>query len=1215
MKYPWWKPALVLAALVASFFAIWPPAQKLKPGLDLAGGTTFIYDVRVPEDADAEETINGLINVLRDRVDPTGTRNLIWRQAAGNRIEIQMALASQEAKARRNTYLEARQALLDTNLAPATVDSALSLEGEARTAELKRLAGNDAELLAKLQAVAAAHDAFVAANTPYQEAQRAFNEAQAALAALPTDASEAQRTELRDRVNAQQNDVIAKAEAYLTAKQALDAAESAVFTNNVDPVELEQVLGTPTTPTRKGRPDRAQVAKELKDRHPARAAQIDQVLTTYASYEEVKGPLDDPNDLIALLRGSGVLEFRIAATPNEPDTAVYREQLQERGPRAGADRPWRWFPVDDITQFINDRSDEEFLDADPAGFFARRGLVGAAYGDGYYVLLGNTPDRAMTREQAWELTKASPDRDQLGRRAVAFSLDAPGGDLMGAITGPNIGKPMAILLDGQVISAPNLNDEIRGSGIITGDFSEQEMTYLLRTIKAGSTEAELGEYPISIKTTGPQLGQDNLARGVEAAMISLVIVAAFLIGYYFLPGFIAFIGVLCTTLFVLAAMAMFEATFTLPGIAGVVLTIGMAVDANVLIYERMREELERKADVATALRLGYQKAMAAIIDSNLTTFITCVVLFYTATADIKGFAITMMIGIFATMFSALFVCRVLLELYVLFFRPRTMSMLPLAVPAVRHMLEPKVDWMSRRWLFFGVSVTLSVLGLLALAVRGSDMLDIEFRSGTSVSFTLAGEQRMPIEDVRARLSHFADAAQAAVAGRTPDAVPAEARPYFADAQRVARDAQARYETRAAEAAASGDPAPEAPDFAALHDATIVTEGDTEGSSANGFNVATLITDPQTVADAVKVSLGDKLDVSRPISFTGVRESAAATSALFPITSQSLGASINRPDITVDLPEFVGGVAIVLRDLSPAVTVADVQERVNRMRQQPAYEGLGFRPSRVIGLDRSPEDTGSGEPRFTSIAVVTSDHGTNYAEDASGLREPGGLGETEWALVNDALTRDTSLASVSSFSSQVSDQMKRDAIAAITLSMLAILAYIWFRFGNLRYSVGAVLALVHDCAIALGLVAVAGWLYDTPIGAALLLDPFKINLALIAAVLTIMGYSLNDTIVVFDRIRENRGRLSYATPQIVNDAINQTLSRTVLTGTTTLGAVLTLYLIGGPAIHGFAFAMFIGILVGTYSSIAVAAPIVLLGAKPAPAPAERSTSTVTPAPAA
>ncbi|MEM8737528.1 MAG: protein translocase subunit SecF [Planctomycetota bacterium] len=230
-------------------------------------------------------------------------------------------------------------------------------------------------------------------------------------------------------------------------------------------------------------------------------------------------------------------------------------------------------------------------------------------------------------------------------------------------------------------------------------------------------------------------------------------------------------------------------------------------------------------------------------------------------------------------------------------------------------------------------------------------------------------------------------------------------------------------------------------------------------------------------------------------------------------------------------------------------------------------------------------------------MVVRDTDTNYAEDRSRFTEELGLAATEWDLVRDALQRDTSLASVSNFSSQVSGTMKRQAIVAMALSLLAVVGYIWLRFGSLRYGLAAIAALVHDVSITLGILAICGYLTNIPgFHQALLLDDFKINLALVAALLTIVGYSLNDTIVVFDRIRENRGRLSRATPAIVNDSINQTVSRTVLTSGTTLIAVLTLYVLGGPGVHGFAFAMLIGVMVGTYSSIAIAAPILLIGDK-------------------
>jgi len=231
-----------------------------------------------------------------------------------------------------------------------------------------------------------------------------------------------------------------------------------------------------------------------------------------------------------------------------------------------------------------------------------------------------------------------------------------------------------------------------------------------------------------------------------------------------------------------------------------------------------------------------------------------------------------------------------------------------------------------------------------------------------------------------------------------------------------------------------------------------------------------------------------------------------------------------------------------------------------------------------------------------VAVVVRDTVTNYAEDRTGFDAADGLAATEWALVRDALQRDTSLESVSNFSSQVSGTMKQQAIVAMVLSLLAVVAYIWMRFGSFRYGLAAIVALVHDVSITLGILAICGWLTTIPGFEKLLLDDFKINLALVAALLTIVGYSLNDTIIVFDRIRENRGRLSRATPQIVNDSINQTISRTVLTSGTTLLAVGILYVFGGPGVHGFAFAMLIGVLVGTYSSVAIAAPILLIGDK-------------------
>ena len=238
----------------------------------------------------------------------------------------------------------------------------------------------------------------------------------------------------------------------------------------------------------------------------------------------------------------------------------------------------------------------------------------------------------------------------------------------------------------------------------------------------------------------------------------------------------------------------------------------------------------------------------------------------------------------------------------------------------------------------------------------------------------------------------------------------------------------------------------------------------------------------------------------------------------------------------------------------------------------------------------------GESVYRSAAVVIgADSHTNYVENTEDFYTNGeGYAARVWQLVHGGLRRDTSLDSVSKISPQVSGTMRTRALVAMILSLLAIVAYIWIRFGSIRYGMAAIVALVHDVVITLGVLAIFGLIHDSALGRGLLLTDFKVNLALVAALLTIIGYSLNDTIVIFDRIRENRGRLAHTSATVLNTSINQTISRTVLTSGTTFLAVLTLYIFGGEGVHGFALAMLIGVIVGTYSSIAIAAPLLLIG---------------------
>ncbi len=1155
-KVPVWKPILLVAIMALAIWSLYPPDKRLKPGLDLVGGTTLVYEVQVdPNVPNPRQVLEDTIEVLRKRVDPYGQRNLIWRVQGTNRIEIQMALPPRQTAQLRQAFIQTRDGLIEGNMSERRLDAALKADAAQRDAMLEAIARGNTAVRAALTELASAHDAMMAAREPYETVQQRLREAEATSRALPDGAAEDMRKDAQAQVDSLLQELIPLTQAYNASRAALTTTRQKVLSSNIDPVRLESVLATydPDVKKTKAREAYAAALQSLKERHPQRADQVGQVADAYEAYAAVKGPLDDPNDLVAMLRGSGVLEFRITAPATLPDAQEYRDELRTRGPRAVGDKPWRWFVIDNPERFAGgDKKEYESLVESPEAYFTSRGMIGAEYAGNYFVLLGNRKDSSIRREDGnWALTQVYATRDDMNFSAIGFTLNTVGGQLMNALTAANLQKPMAITLDGRVLSAPTIQARISDSGIITGGqggFSQREMQYMLNTLGAGSTQAQLSDAPVSVKTTGPQLGQDNLQRGLKAAIYSVLIVCVFMLVYYLLLGAVADIALFINMVLLLAVMASLQATFTLPGIAGIVLTIGMAVDANVLIFERIREELERKAEVLAAVRLGYEKALSTIIDSNLTTLITCLVLGYTATAEVKGFAVTLGIGICCTLFATLFAGRVLVDLYVQFFRPRSFAMMPMILPPVRKLLTPNIDWLRMRYAFFAISAVLIVAGVAMLYVRGADLLDLEFRSGTQIGFELKQGQTMTLTEVRQRLDK----------------------------------------------AAAADP-----DLAVLGGdrAKVVTVGAADGAAASAFSVQ-VIGDAQTqkISEAIKQAFADVIEAQAPLDFARMDAALRGTdpAPVFVVRQATLGPNIDRVS-DVDVSEFVGGVAIVLDDVRPPAAVADVTERIKRMREQPGeHESLGYRPFTVVGLDVAPAAEQRGDaPLYRSFAVVSRDATTNYLESPDLFAEAGGLADTEWRLVRDALQRDTSLASVTSFSSQVSETMKQQAIAAIALSMLAVIAYIWFRFGSFRYGLAAIIALIHDTTIALGLVAICGYIYDEGWAQMLLIAPFKIDLAMVAAMLTLIGYSLNDTIIVFDRIRENRGRLAIATPGIINDSINQTISRTVITSGTTLIALVVLYFVGGPGVHGFAFAMTVGVVIGTYSSIAVAAPFLAL----------------------
>ncbi len=1153
---------LLIAAVIV--FCTWSLLSKgLHLGRDLQGGVSLIYYVDTSKSNTPLETLKQTIIVLKDRINPTGQLDITMNPLGVDRIEIVMPLPSDEVKALQRAFREQLQRLVaEAEIPQAALEEALQ-QGNA-TQRFGGRAGSDRELaIGELERI---YGELVGARLAVQEARDA-------------SVSDEQLFPLESKLAA----------AELEYERALQHAMSFSLSES----RITRVLALPTTvqydiDPESGRravdeatgkwvalPSQREVAlSDLEADYPFLKDSIHDTLARYDAYQAKRKGFDDPEDLMRLLRGAGVLQFHIAVRSDAAQGVnmdELRRQLAESGPDHTTSTVAKWYPINDLKQWYERPAQLAALKADPIGFFqASMRLVAAEHDGHYYLLLYTTPDKALTHEggRAWSLESTGPTTDSLGRPAVSFRLDAAGGRYMGRLTGANEGEQMAIVLDGQVYSAPRLKSQITRSGVIEGQFSRDDISYLTRVLAAGGLEATLSPEPIAINTLGPALGQDNLERGRQAFIISIIITAAIMVGYYFLAGGIAVLALGINALLIFGVMAGIDGTFTLPGMAGVVLSIAMAVDSNVLIYERMREEMvNNKEDLKTAVRLGYSRAMSAIIDGNVTGLIVSFVLLYTATTEVKGFAITMIIGVVATLFTSLFVTRQIYTLYTDYLRRRSLPMLPTVFPGVHKALEPHINWLGKRHIFYAVSIILCLGALAMFFTRGAEMYDTEFRGGIAMTM----QTRM-----------------ADVGGGEP-----------ADSTGRLQLSRPQVEERIRSIGEEAGPAQ--PALHQLRNASILTVGEsTADFMASRFQIKVSSppvapdqpetdTSTQLVVDAVVGAFGDELDVIRTLTFSGSDQPARFAEHAFEIDDPDLGKVIGRPQVTANVREFVGGVALVIDDLRPAQPTEIIEQRINRMRQQRDFADVLGRKTKVVALAQDPADPSAA----TAVAIVVFDPNMTFtAFDFETVTNQ--LTRREWDLALAALTTPQSLEQVTSFSSAIAQTLAANAVVAIILSVLGMLIYIWMRFGSLLYSLATVVAVMHNVIICLGALALTHFLSGTPIAAALMLTEFRIDLNVIAALLTIIGYSLNDTIVILDRIRENRGKLLFAGPEIVNTSINQTFSRTILTGGSTILASLVLYTLGGPGIQPFAFTFLIGLLVGTYSSVAIAAPLVARG---------------------
>ncbi len=656
----------------------------------------------------------------------------------------------------------------------------------------------------------------------------------------------------------------------------------------------------------------------------------------------------DPEQTMELIQGQAFLEFKLV-----DDDPVRLERALE----SGTAPPGFSLKTHRRTDFSGRETEETFLLVDKSDLSGEH-LVTAYMGT----------------------------RGDTGEPIVHFKFDRAGARIFSRITkqynaedNPP-GRRLALLLDGNVLSAPNIRSHIPGGqGYIEGNFTFDTARLLASQLSAGAYPA-----PLLIReqrSVGPALGADSIRQGIQAALAGLIVVIIFMAAYYLLAGLVAdfalclnigfIIGVLCLLPFLFKG---FKATLTLPGIAGIILTIGMAVDANVLIFERIREELATGKKLKRAITSGYEKVFLTIIDANLTTLIAALILlnplgfdFLPTAGPIKGFALTLTIGICTSMFTALVVTRVVFQLLGLSPGFKTLKMLQI-------FKNPNFDFIGKRKTAFALSGLMLAASLVAFLVNGEKNFGIDFTGGVLIQRQFTEE--VPAERIR----------------------------------------------------------------------EVLAEIDLEGASVQ---------------------------------------------------------------------QYGGGTGVIIRTGGTMETASEIDAAI-----QEALPG--------------------------SYDQVTFDQRTEMVGP------------------------------------KVGQQLRIQALGAIILAVAAIMAYIWLRFAEFKFALGAALALVHDVVITIGFLA--GFL---------LLPIREFNIPIIAALLTIVGYSLNDTIVVFVRIRENmKAMRGESDEKIINTSINQVLNRTLITSVTTLIVVIFLFLFGGTVINDFAFALMIGVVVGTYSSIFIASPVLL-----------------------
>ncbi len=1213
-----WKFLLIVGLVGLAAWTLYPPTKTLKPGIDLGGGTSLIYEINAKglNAAEKRGLSERVITVLRRRIDPANIQNLVWRPQGNTRFEIQMPLSSAEARDKREKYEKALSTLLSKNVTPAAIMRSVTKPPEQRQQDFENFARDSNERMQILDEFANVYDQrnelqqqrdnlakqMAVPENLIKQAGLNLDDIQSRVAQWAKLDEQKLKDALADYPGAEGNiDLLTRyTDMYRKWADVVDRltdpengvnirfneAIASLNKLNLSEDQVNFVLDVAKPGTAK----RNQAIENLKKQFPERAELIDKVVDAYDTYYPYKGRLDDPADIQRMLKGAGILEFRILPTEGYPDVdmakmARYVETLKTKGPKYASDNEYIWFEIENPKQFgARDSAD-------------RAAIIGQ-FGDKYYVLASNKKDECVLhsgQSKDWSLKRAAPGQDRQGRRAIDFQLDERGGLLFSRVTGKNIGRPLAILLDDMVISAPTVQSRIYTNGQITGNYSATAVADMVNKLNAGSLPARLIEQPISVKTIGPSIGADNRNRGIEAGLIGLAVVMVFMLAYYTLAGSIADVALLMNLLFILGIMAGLRATFTLPGIAGVILTIGMSVDANVLIFERIREEQLKGSSLAIAIKNGYERAFSAIFDSNLTTIMTAAILYWVASEEIKGFAITLMLGLASSLFTALFVTRTIFNWLL------KRRIIKDHIVMLRLIHKPNINWMKYRPAFLVMSGILVIGGLTVFFTRNEakdSKYDIEFTGGTSVQINLKDGVNLTRQQVEDKIHLQGEKMHnPGLAAATVYSVGKSGNQYEINTT----------ETNITVATIEMPPnAPASADSvaAALRKAQTGKQAQLsnlvvspDASNNRTFDIQTSQLNKQLVSDVLADAFPDA-------NITGPQVNEVVTNAVLDAfqgqldVQQSLKPEITSVDRITDstiethpeLVDFVGGTVIRCK-LERSALPAEIDQRFRNLRFKPEMREMSWYPYSILDGQLKPLD--ANEP-VTDFAYVTAEPEAAFEDISTDTWMR--FADNEKSKVLAAMELETSLPRVTQIDPSVGNEAKTRALVAIVLSLLAMLAYIAVRFGNLRFGLGAVVTLAHDTAATLGAVTACTYIAATAIGQYLLIGDFKIDLAMIAAFLTLLGYSINDTIVIYDRIRENRRKSTVLTPQIINNSINECMSRTLLTSLTTLFVIVVMYIFGGKGLRSFNFALMFGIIVGTYSSIAISAPILLLSTK-------------------